>query len=557
MAACASDLMHFARLAGTMSHHMKYNSTRLSLSAVILGIILSSTSAFSDPTQRTLSPIELYSRCRAHLTQTPVPLSNPPAPTSISQAVGLCMQLLTQITKTQDPTTGAVKNPSSDTIAVLRTMDEFHRTTFFPNDDLLAATTVATTRQIKDETEPALFYDLALFFDPIFSDILTSPYNGIEALRGPNLTPAAVIPNFYTTQKVLIPSPFSVTNGGGVQVGDLLGVQFIDSVNLKYNMSATTSANQTFYLHQFPNTFPSVGGGILGNLTYLELTLGRAVTDKMDGGILQPRRWSKAVFHDLLCRDLPTLRVGDPSTLQLVEPASVIGPLTPPFRQESSCMQCHGAMDPMASTVRSYSYYNTLYKSTNGTGQGGYGNYLFSDPVSKAKESGLYTDNDGFPYVDKDISFYQRPPNGMLRYRSYDGTLIDVPVLGAAGLGSAIANTNNSSGNNDFYVCAASRYFRYFTGINANLADIQDPANQITLSTAETYYRKLVVSLGALLQKANADFKSGAINCALSPPKDSANFSCANGNTALQQLIYAVFSSSIYQKKSMRDAGVP
>ena len=552
MAPCAFDVVYFARLAGTMRPKLN----RFSVSVTFLGLLFGSIATPSDQTQRPLSPLELYSRCRAHLTQTPISLSNPPALTSISQAVGLCMQLLTQITKTQDPTTGAVKNPSSDTIAVLRTMDEFHRTTFFPNDDLLSATTVSTTRQVKDETEPALFYDLALFFDPVFSDILTSPYNGIEALRGPNLTYAPVNPNFYTSQKVLMPNPFSVPNGG-VQVGELLGVQLITSGNPKYNMSAVTSANETFYLHQFPNTAPSVGGGIIGNLAYLELTLGRAVTDKMDGGILQPRRWSKAVFHDLLCRDVPTLRVGDPSAMGLVEPNSVIGPLTPPFRQESSCMQCHGAMDPMASTVRTYSYYNMLYKSTNGTGQGDYGNYLVSAPTSKAKENGLYTDHDGFPYVDKDVYFYQRPPNGMLRYRSYDGTLINVQVLGAAGLASAIANTNNASGNNDFYVCAASRYFHYFTGINPNLADVGDPANLIILSTAEKYYRDMVISFGALLQRANADFKSGAINCAASPPKDSANFSCANGSTALQQLIYAIISNPIYEKKSMRDTGVP
>jgi hypothetical protein len=274
----------------------------------------------------------------------------------------------------------------------------------------------------------------------------------------------------------------------------------------------------TAYISQYPASVNSAqfGGGIVSSLAYLSLNLGRNLSQKMDGGLYAARRWSKTLFNDVLCRQAPTLRLADVTALDLVMPTNAPNAgSAPPFRSGQTCMSCHGSLDPMAYAVRNFSYSggsttdNSVHMLLNSVGSG-----LPALPT-------VYSDKDGFPFVNSDLNFYQRSPTGMLRYRSYDGTLVDVPVTGAAGLGAQIANTN------DLYACAASRYFRFFTGINVNL---QDPGgdNSVTLGVGDQYY------LNKVTQTYAPAFKQ---------------------SQSLQSLIRAIISDPIYQKASMRDEG--
>jgi hypothetical protein len=120
-------------------------------------------------------------------------------------------------------------------------------------------------------------------------------------------------------------------------------------------------------------------------------------------------------------------------------------------------------------------------------------------------------------FVDADPNFHQRPAYGRLYFRSYDGTLINKEVKDLSGLGAALADTN------DLYVCAASRYFQFFTGIAVNLQDSGDPSLP-ALSASDMKYRSQVISLGLELKK----------------------------HQRLDKLIEDILRSPLYQKASMR-----
>lgn len=204
----------------------------------------------------------------------------------------------------------------------------------------------------------------------------------------------------------------------------------------------------------------SYGGGILGSIPYIALNLGfnpfivpvdrnssNPIYDgtTSDGGLRVGRRWSKAVFSEILCRELPAMRIGDVTSF--VQTGAQNGNNYPTFRAGVSCLSCHQAMDPMAGAIRNIVLWN----------MGNDGTYI-------AKYRGnLLPTADERPARDPD--FHKRPPTGKLMFRSISGNLVDVPVNGLDELGAAITNTP------DFYACAASRYLNYLSGVNIPLVD--------------------------------------------------------------------------------------
>ena len=203
----------------------------------------------------------------------------------------------------------------------------------------------------------------------------------------------------------------------------------------------------------------SFGGGLIGASSYLQLNMGfspfvapfQNVNDAIklgstsDGGLRVARRWSKAVFNEVLCRDLPAARPAD------VSAHVQAGGNFPPFRSAASCLSCHSYMDPMAGTVRDLAMWN-----------------MFNDGTYIARyQGGRAPASDERPASDRD--YFRRPPTGRLFFRSISGNLVDVPVEGLDALGSAIAATP------DFYACAASRYLSFFSGTTIPLTD---PNNQ-------------------------------------------------------------------------------
>ena len=126
--------------------------------------------------------------------------------------------------------------------------------------------------------------------------------------------------------------------------------------------------------------------------------------------------------------------------------------------------------------------------------------------------------------MKRDSLFHRRPASGDVRFRSYDGTLVWQHITatgqfdGIAKLGDVLAGTN------DLYVNIAAKYFKYFTGIQVNLSDINAPGTP-PLSEDDLYYRNIVIQLGLSLKN----------------------------HQSLRQLVQEIFSLSMYQKIGMRD----
>ncbi|MCB0363633.1 MAG: hypothetical protein KDD35_12980, partial [Bdellovibrionales bacterium] len=308
-------------------------------------------------------------------------------------------------------------------------------------------------------------------------DGLQGPTSGTHVLNG-YYGSAPVPVNGQADMPKLMPSiPFS-------QTGELLGLDN-RTENLAFLIPSTALAAV-----KEVNFFKTYGGGVLGSPAFIFNTLAKR-NIKTNGELDMHRRWSVAVMTDLLCRDLPAIRLGDGS------PYLVKNPDAAPFRKMNSCLQCHSTLDRAAGVVRSLSGVNAASGA------------FCNQAVKSKSDNRLYRIN--FPMVVhdwptkassgpvwpdlKDVDYYQRPSQGVLYYRSYDGKLINIGVSNLDEMGSALANTN------DLYVCAAKRYYNMMTGISVSLSDINDPFNPIGLSEEDLFHRNQVIDLGLKLKK--------------------------------------------------------
>lgn len=433
-----------------------------------LSFITSASGLDLSVSQRQLTSLELFNRCYTHLTQ--LRLANRhPLRASVAAGtltpVDACMKVLAEANLNGSGTIAntTTVNGANESLAVLRSFSEFHHTiTQIPRleENLPNSSNVRSTRIVYDEGEFGLHFTRALFTPGVQVSDIVKFNTGMEAIRSMGSTPSFIS---YAQEDVA-----GVTyNIPTTQTGSFLGVRPISANPAKANLSVAFS-DKTFPVHK------SDGGGVIGTPAYLLANFGMPNFDLITGGVKMPRRWSRAIYQDVLCRNLPVLRQADAAAF--VQP---VGPSTPPFRNSATCMACHASMDPMASTARNMSLYWDYYKPRVSNAH-----HIYRYPVTQPAETGI---------VDIDYDFYNRPPNGRLRFRSYDGTLNDVPVSSIADLGAQIANTN------DFYACTAARYYKFFTGITVNLQDIGDPS-QPTLTTGDLFYRNIVIKMGQNLK---------------------------------------------------------
>lgn len=494
-----ADPMCGSSLAGSMTKPMTKKTKTQALTLVAL---LTAFAAPAHASQAPLSEVALFVRCYQHLT------NKYPAPTDARRmavaagtktAVAACMEVLDtaqlQATGYINGHTGPVAGlatqanpPNAEGLTVLRTLNDFHRS-WFPLDNFIDAATepegvMPRSREIHDEAEAALHLTRALLGTGVdFGSIVTGT-SPLEALRSDGA--AASSGGFLTA-----PSAGSSSVQNFVIERTFWGVlQGMRPMN-------ATRLGRTGYGMNFPvgvKINESEGGGILGLKSYLLATLGQFKTENfairpMDGGLISPRRWSKAIYHDLLCRELPVIRLGDASAAPFVVNAP--NAQTPPFRRGATCMQCHASMDQMAGTARALSYVGIPNWRGDFEPSVHVGRYAPTSPVPTRESEPLGMFNGSAN------NWEGRAPWGRLYYRSYDGTLVNQEVNGIPALGAAIAQQK------DLYVCAASRYFQFFTGVQVDLRDEGDPS-QPALSAGERAYRQIVVNLGTRLQQSRS-----------------------------------------------------
>ncbi len=437
-----------------------------------------------------LSDLSFFSRCYAQLTQKKLPLRHPLRLRVVQGSlspVDACLAVLDGASLSVGAEEGKLIEVNPESKAVLRAMNDLHRN-WFPSDDVVFSSPQCGERCpyadfLHDGSEAALHVTRALLTENArFSEVVTGE-SGMEALRsrGPieNNTQAlnrVFLGNSVTTVPDDSPVPLDVEL---VQFGDLLGVRKI-SLNPRKGLAVTKSNTAG----SRPNEFPihgSLGGGILGTKSYMLLNMGRPDANSMNGGLVLPRRWAKSLLKDLLCRDVPVIRSSD--AISFVETAGTKD--TPPFRTSASCMQCHGTMDPLSGVAR-----NVVYTYTPGYAESSIGSSKQISPQIYAFPTNLPPENGT---VDLDPDFYRRPTSGRLYFRNLQGELVNIPIQGIASLGQRLAESD------DFYACAASRYFQFFTGIQVNMDDPGADGHAV-MSKTEKKYRDMVIHWGSELK---------------------------------------------------------
>jgi hypothetical protein len=496
-------------------------------SLLIIGTIIAiSGAAFADEASTPLSPVALFTRCYSQLTQQRLPLSHPlraQVAAGTIAPVAACMQIAKEglLIGPGQANEGTLINDTPEARAVLRTMNDLHRS-WFASDRLIPAVTgeyAPFSQYLYDETESALFVTRALFYPSVpYSDVVTDQ-NDMEAIRD---LKGAAYPNPYgmvfalsAVGEVNGSAYHDVTIGGPIpytptQRGQLKGVISYaddpDQTKLNYTVN---NSGFTFSYVGAPNTNTTphkpMGGGLMGTSSFI--LLNQFSGNWTDGGLYMNRVWSRAVFNSLMCRDVPVIRLTDATPFVEPSPQPQV-----PFRAQNQCMQCHASMDPMAGVLRNnfIRMPNAIYNSAGALiNTPAIGIYQF--PVSYPPVVGQ-TDSDGW--------FFERPPQGHFMFRSYDGTLLQANLNNINDLGTALA------GSNDLYACAASRYLNFFTGVNVNWVDIGDPSVTNSSQIAADPYRTFAVQLGQQLKQ----------------------------NQSLMQVIQTIFQSSLYQSNSMQSA---
>ncbi|WP_372653415.1 hypothetical protein [Halobacteriovorax sp.] len=184
------------------------------------------------------------------------------------------------------------------------------------------------------------------------------------------------------------------------------------------------------------NIFP----GVFGSIPYLILNLGHD-NQTTDGGNKIHRRFASNFFSDFLCRDLPVLL---PEDIRPVKSSKLT------FRNKKTCMGCHQTMDQFAKLTANLEPFNAGEVHTNA--------YTFRS-IYRHK----FINNAKYKYTDSDKDFYRKKHVSKLYFRDLHGKLIDKEIKSYNQLGEMISSID------DPYLCTASRYFTFLTGIDVDI----------------------------------------------------------------------------------------
>lgn len=413
-----------------------------------------------------LTETEVFIRCYSQLTQLSLAPNDPlltAVATGSKTAANACLETFD---RAKFGTNGRIANATDQvSLAVLSNFHHLHASWFSVRDYVILRDLagVAGLKDYYDIDTPAFYFTRAAFAPNVqFKTIVTATKN-LRAVRSDNDPAVGVGSRRSKAQSVF------GTNATFAPVGPMQGIVETGDLNAAYNFKNT--ANVTF-----SGTFPlgkHYGGGILGSPAYMHMTVNEVSTFKSDGALKVPRRWSRAVYSDLLCRTLPLLRYNDAGIYKKSNS-------TVPFRQSQGCVQCHASMDQMAGVIRGFQYFSLTNSDT--TNPKGLQMNTLKAPTQPAETA--------WPW-EADAQYSLRPPKGVLLFRDATGTLKNIPVDNLQDLGEAMADLN------DLYLCAAKRYYAYFTGIDITIGD---PVVEGQTSQTDKAHYAAVESLAATLK---------------------------------------------------------
>ncbi len=413
----------------------------------------------------TLTETQIFMRCYAQLTQTSIDPTDPlltPVKNGTKTAAAACMEIFD---RGELNATGRVANVNDPVgLAVLSNMHRLH-SSWLSNKEYLPTANIGAVNGTKDffdiET-PAFYFTRALLKpDTDFKYVVTTTKH-LRAIRS-----TAQATGLYSGNT----KARSIFNGQAdyAMTGNLLGVEETGELATSYNFVNSVGTTFTGSISLGKN----YGGGILGSFPYLFQTINEPLGYRTNGGTNMPRKWARAVFNDLMCRSLPVVRYADAAIYK--NSASSV-----PFRKSQGCVQCHASMDQMAAVLRGWTYLNLDSADAEARG-------LDSGFVAAPT---LTTSESEWP-IHADNSYRLRPSKGLFYFRDSTGALEIIPLTSIGDLGAKLADTH------DFYLCAASRYYAYFTGIQI---EINDPVAEGQTSVVDKRHRTVVENLANTLE---------------------------------------------------------
>lgn len=528
----------------------------LKLSPVIIFASLSFFLLGMDVSAAPASEVQLFHKCYAHLTGTRAPFNHRVlslVQTGAMTAVQGCMAVFDLAQLNSSGLTVGETNPQNaqdveDAKNTLREFQNFHKTWFpsqtfrdslntvydHPYQDIISSyeianlvsyilfksdqpyenlvTGVRTVKEIRDSvpsvgkifgTLPTPFRHTFVAGFPEAIETFTPLFLEVGRLRGFRPLTSG---EMNQTIRMRMPSNVSFPGGTFPSTVDPLGVNYSDNPNIDASGSHKD-------LLEVPYRKP-VGGGGIGNVSYLLLNLGAGgnTYPRATGGTRTWRRMVANVYRDLMCRSLPVINPADAAPF-VIPPAQVVttGPYpTPIFRANQSCMTCHASIDGGAGVFRNLNIgeinaypFNAPNDSTSprnvvvgifehptayvSTGAAAPLNRLRRMKREGATVSYLPAESNIFS-VNYSSQFFLKEPKGKVIYRDINDQLIQQDVQGVEDFGQTLSQID------DLYVCAAKRYFKFMTGYDASMLPVP------SASAEEISARDFVIQIGKELK---------------------------------------------------------
>lgn len=314
-----------------------------------------------------LSPQELVTRCFQTLGDIRLPFNDPRRAGINTQAKALELCDLLIDAPNLNLQNGSIQTSNSrirvqEAKDLVRRFQQYHET-FFKSDKFQHVfNEFGYTKMLQDTGNPAAYFTLATFgpgsdysravTEPSALQVIrggsaTSPYGNL--LRNPNNGAQSLTryvgSEVYGTDRGLfsgiriVSQPSSFVASGGVPPSSEQASQF-DTWAFRPSHAVAEGWSPLW-----KNT---LGGGFMGDPSFLLLNSGMPFGQTSNGSMTLPRRWSREVMNSALCRNGPYLKQSSPIlTIDRSTQAQ-----RPPFREPLGCLQCHSTMDPLAIGIK-------------------------------------------------------------------------------------------------------------------------------------------------------------------------------------------------------------
>lgn len=447
----------------------------------------------------TLSPQELVTRCFQSLADIRLPFNDVRRAGINTQAKALELCDLLIDSPNLNLQNGGIQSANSrirlqEAKDLVRRFHQYHET-FFKSDKFQHVfNEFGYTKMLHDTGAPAAYFTLATFgpgsdysravtessaLQVIRAGSSTSPYGNL--LRDPNGNAQSLTryigSEVYGTDRGLfsgirlISNPSSFVASGGVPPTSEQASNF-DS--WAFRPSQAVSQGWT------PLWKNSLGGGFMGDPSFLLLNSGMPIDQVSNGSMTLPRRWSREVMNTALCRNGPYLKSTAP-TLQLAPAGDVSNhPQRPPFRGLPGCMQCHSTMDPLAIGIKNLRVleFSERLPAAPANSVIAPETTVFYPVMFRVQSNQVVSSSPSLPNsfvwpapASGTANFHRSRVHGRFTYTSaWDGNQVSQTFDAnpqqsdqLASLGSLLRNSQ------DYYLCGTIRYFEMLSGVKIPL----------------------------------------------------------------------------------------